>query len=71
MGKTISNALFCIIILSSLPTFCNLIMAILYTTTSSVNALIQLDTHWPQISNYERKEINSLILSTVLQASVL
>ena len=46
-------------------------MAILYTTTSSVNALIQLDTHWPQISNYERKEINSLILSTVLQASVL
>ena len=46
-------------------------MAILYTTTSSVNTLIQLDTHWPQISNYERKGINSLILSTVLQASVL
>lgn len=55
MGRTINNALFCIIILSLLSTSCNPIMAILYTTTSSINTLIQLDVHWLQISNYGKK----------------
>jgi len=60
IGGSISNASFCTIILGSLPASWDSIVTTLYTTTSSADALIQLDVHWSQISSHDQKGLNSL-----------
>ena len=60
IGGSISNASFCTIILGSLPASWDSIVTTLYTTTSSADALIQLDVHWSQISSRDQKGLNSL-----------
>ena len=69
MGGSISDASFHTIILGSLPASWDSIVATLYTTTSSVDALIQLDAHWSWISSRDRKGFNSLTSPTTLQTS--
>jgi len=69
MGGSISDASFHTIILGSLPASWDAIVATLYTTTSSVDALIQLDAHWSRISSHDRKRLNSSTSPTALQAS--
>jgi len=70
MGGSINDVSFYTIILGSLPASWNAIVVTLYTTTSSADVLIQLDAHWSWISNHDQKGLNSLTLSTVLQASI-
>ena len=69
IGGSISDASFCTIILGSLPVSWDSIVTTLYTTISSVDALIQLDAHWSWISRHDRKGFNSLTSPTALQTS--
>jgi len=71
MDGEINNATFRSILFGSSSVLWNPIIVILYATTLSVEALIQLDAHLTQISRHERGNINSAISSTIVPATFL
>ena len=69
MNRTISDATFRSILLSSLSVLLDPIITMLYATTLSMDILIQLNMHWTQVSRYERKNMNLATFPTMLQTS--
>ncbi|KAJ3552016.1 hypothetical protein NP233_g12967 [Leucocoprinus birnbaumii] len=59
MGGTITDTSFRSIILGSLPASWDPIIATLYTTTSSVEALTQLNAHWSRVSGRNKRSPSS------------
>jgi len=69
LGGNIGDTSFHSIILSSLPASWDSIVATLYTTTSSIDAIAQLNAHWSRISSRKRQGKHTSNSPTALQTN--